>query len=554
MAFLKSKAGRGSCRKVCHYLLYDKGEYRACAVELFELSDALTWWEQMDETRKMYGKFQAGEKTGKPRDYYHFIISPDESDDASIEQVRTLAGEWVNKNFEGYEVAIVVHDDNRARIADGAEGIVHAHVIVNSVHPITEKKIHIDKKDVDLLTDSLQELCPRFGLTPFAFDESRSYKKRNRGKQAQVPRFRTTAEKEILKREAYSWKEELRVVVERTVPFCTDFVSLQRHLAPYGFGVRHVGGELLFINPEGKKIRDSYLGLDFKKNNLARFFTEMSFVNLNERNYPSLKRELEVKGKYVSRRDPEVKELQDTLDVLSIIEREGIQGLSQFEASRREIREFGKDMRTELYKLRAEVSNAQETLLAAQVVLSDFADENKTSSIAKLKESGYDPQDASDIVKELSSKAERLLTMQAEVEGCAQRISDLTKAGWLANRVLSDSIMYENEERVAKGMLPYVPPPTKITAPPKAYNSKNPPYWLLNISKKQYQKLAETNRKTRAVLSKNAALGERRLPPYIQKHEQIERSMNVQARMRQSTEQMREVEKRTAKHRSNKSF
>lgn len=501
----------------------------------------------MDETRRVYGKFQAGEKTGKPRDYYHFIISPDESDGASIEQVRSLAGEWANKNFEGYEVAIVVHDDNRARIADGAEGIAHAHIVVNSIHPITEKKIHIDKKDVNLLTDSLQELCPQFGLTPFEPDETRSYKKRNRGKQAQVPRFSTTAEKEILKREAYSWKEELRIVVERTVPFCTDFVSLQRHLAPYGFGVRHVGGELLFINPEGKKIRDSYLGLDFKKNNLARFFTEMSFGSLNERSYPSLKRELEVKGRHVSRRDPEVKELQDTLDALSIMEREGIQGLSQFETSRREVLEFGKDMRTELYKLRAEVSNEQEILLAAQVVLSDFADENKTSSIEKLKESGYDPQDASRIVKELSSKAERLLTMQAEVEGCAQRISDLAKAEWWACRVLSDSIMYENEERVARGMPPYVPPPTKVTAPPKAYDSKNPPYWLLNISKKQYRKLAASNRDARIALSRNAAPGERKLPPYIRKREQIERSMNAQARSRCSPERVREAAKRASR-------
>lgn len=540
MAFLKSLSGSGSCWNVCHYMLYDDlGNVRARSIDTHGLESQWAWWREMDTTRKIFGKFMSSPSGhGTPRDYYHFIISPAETDDATVEQARALANAWVQENFPEHEVAVVVHDDSSARIAEGKDGIAHAHVVISSVHPATGKKIQISDEAVNRLTDSLQECCVPLGLTPFGPDPARSYKKRNRGKSAQVPSWKSTAEKEIIARGDYSWKEELRVVIERTAPFCTDLSDLQRHLAPYGFGVRHMAGELLFINPEGKKIRDSYLGLDFKKNRLERFFTDVSFMAVNSKDYPSLKKELEVKGKYVSRRVPEMKELQEALDVLSVIEREGIGRVSDFAKAKEDIRRFGIDMRTELYKMRTAVESERSLFITAQIVASDFDDDLKANAVGQLAEFGYEPAEAPWLVSELKSHAERYLTMQAEVEGSAQRISDLGKAEWWAERVLHDSLMLENEERAAKGLRPYVPGPTKIVAPPKSYDSKNPPYWLLNISRGQYQKIAASNRETRRTLSKAKGCNERRLPPYIQKREQVERSIRAQAREQASSQEI----------------
>lgn len=64
--------------------------------------------------------------------YEHYIISPDPRDEPTLEQVRAVATEWVQKAFGDFQAVIGYHDDT---------GIVHAHVLVNSPNVMDGSRI-----------------------------------------------------------------------------------------------------------------------------------------------------------------------------------------------------------------------------------------------------------------------------------------------------------------------------------------------------------------------------------------------------------------------------
>lgn len=93
------------------------------------LADENSWAEAMRHTREHYGKDHG-------RIYGHFIVSPDPGDKVSAEECADVAREWAESMFPGFEYVVVVHDDNK-------NGITHAHVVLNSVHPDTGYKVQI---------------------------------------------------------------------------------------------------------------------------------------------------------------------------------------------------------------------------------------------------------------------------------------------------------------------------------------------------------------------------------------------------------------------------
>lgn len=148
-----------------------------------------------------------------PRDQYHlrgnvtyreFIISPDVADLANLDQVRKLAARWALENFPTAEVAIVFHDDNKERIGNGKAGIVHAHVVVNSVDLATGRKVTISNARVRVLHNSLQRIAEGLDLSV-----QPDYVKGER-LQSQQARQRTIGERRVQMRGEKSWKADVR--------------------------------------------------------------------------------------------------------------------------------------------------------------------------------------------------------------------------------------------------------------------------------------------------------------------------------------------------------
>lgn len=142
MPILKPISGHTGCRNVRRYL---EKNGRAIARDFFNLSwderemagydeagkEAVEWDREMNRTRASFGN-DAPYKGRKARTYKHFVISPDPEDDIDIEALRGLASDWALRFFGDHQIAIVYHDDN-------ANGIPHAHVVVNNTNLKTGK-------------------------------------------------------------------------------------------------------------------------------------------------------------------------------------------------------------------------------------------------------------------------------------------------------------------------------------------------------------------------------------------------------------------------------
>ena len=137
MPILKPISGHTGCRNVRKYL---EKNGRAIARDFFNLSwderemssydqagkEAVEWDREMDRMRASFGN-DAPCKGRKARTYKHFVISPDPEDDIDIEALRGIASDWALRFFGDHQIAIVYHDDN-------ANGIPHAHVVVNNTN------------------------------------------------------------------------------------------------------------------------------------------------------------------------------------------------------------------------------------------------------------------------------------------------------------------------------------------------------------------------------------------------------------------------------------
>ena len=195
---------------------------------------------QFGQTAARFGKYtDYGE-----RKYYHFKLSPDRADHADPFMVQTYAKACAEKMFEGCECVIATHTDTQT---------VHAHMIVNAVHPITGRKLHFNDGDYTRLKDMANEIGEQFGFS------SLDFRKKSENK-------RTADERHILLKGGTSWKEELREVIEEGKMLATSEEEFISHLADYGVKIARSGKDYSYLHPQkSKAIRGQKLGDNYTK-------------------------------------------------------------------------------------------------------------------------------------------------------------------------------------------------------------------------------------------------------------------------------------------------
>lgn len=210
MPVVKPISGHSSAKYLRDYLV--RGD-RALAQDFVNLdapetgAAAFDWAAEMDATRAAFGNDRPWRGT-RVRTYKHYVVSPDLKDAIGLENLRSLATEWVREHFGDYEVAIVYHDDN-------ASGIPHAHVVVNNTNLQTGRRLQ--DPDPGALNRSLQAMAAERGLRHF--DSSR----RPEGVAARADRRGPLkkpktlqrehvgrAEAELLSQGKYSWTADMR--------------------------------------------------------------------------------------------------------------------------------------------------------------------------------------------------------------------------------------------------------------------------------------------------------------------------------------------------------
>ena len=237
MPLLKGSAGKATPRKAIAYITRtDKARF-VDAQNLFGDED---YAEQFRQTAARFGKYaDYGE-----RKYYHFKLSPDRADHADPLMVQEYAKACAEKMFGSCECVIATHTDTQT---------VHAHMIVNAVHPITGRKLHFNDADYTRLKDMANEIGEQFGFSSLDF----RMKAKNK---------RTQDERHILLKGGTSWKEELREVIEEGKMLATGEEEFISHLADYRVKITRSGKDYSYLHPQkSKAIRGQKLGDNYTK-------------------------------------------------------------------------------------------------------------------------------------------------------------------------------------------------------------------------------------------------------------------------------------------------
>lgn len=184
MTYMKILSGHSSAKWIRYYLFKND---RAIDKDFLNLTDrdwkGRDWAKVMDRTREIFGNDAPVKKDTKVRTYEHFIISLDEKDDGvELDDFRDFVNEWASKWFDSrgpegqgigrFEVAIAYHDDNTAREAEGKQGILHAHLVINNTELETKRRISglRTTKVVQAMRADLQTMSLERGWHAFATD------------------------------------------------------------------------------------------------------------------------------------------------------------------------------------------------------------------------------------------------------------------------------------------------------------------------------------------------------------------------------------------------
>ena len=104
---------------------------------------------EMMVTKKIWKK-----DTGRSYDHYIQSFAPEEK--ISPEEAHTIAVEWAEQEFPGFEVIIATHVDTKH---------LHSHILVNAVSYIDGHKIHTSRLWLEEAKQVSDEICLRHGLT-----------------------------------------------------------------------------------------------------------------------------------------------------------------------------------------------------------------------------------------------------------------------------------------------------------------------------------------------------------------------------------------------------
>lgn len=228
MTYMKAIAGHSSSKFIRHYLFKNQ---RALERDFLNLVDrdrqGRDWAEQMNETRHAYGNDVPVKEGQKVRTYEHIIVALDEKDrDVDIEDFRDMVNEWAARWFDSrdgagvgrFQVAIAYHDDNSERLAEGKEGILHAHLVINNTDFDTGRRISglMTTKRVQEMRADLQKISLDYGLHAFATD-GKSYTAREMAARNLKPSRGKYLDRRMEALEEVMRKDEVEGDVEATV-------------------------------------------------------------------------------------------------------------------------------------------------------------------------------------------------------------------------------------------------------------------------------------------------------------------------------------------------
>lgn len=258
MPLLKGTSSKATPHKAIEYIT---DPAKAVYVDTLNIVPGKSYADRLMETAAFFGKNQDFDD----RKYYHFKFSPDPRDNVSPEACQAAAKELAQELFPDFECVIATHVDS---------GVVHSHIVINSVSFVTGLKLHFSLGEYAAMKDYANVVGERYGMTPLDWRDAVEVKRHMLADSR--PLDRTAAEKRILMRGGISWKEELREVIDLAKEKCDNIIEFEDFLADYGVTLPRFSEKTIsYVHPKRPKhVRGSTLGEGYTAEAINRCFEQ----------------------------------------------------------------------------------------------------------------------------------------------------------------------------------------------------------------------------------------------------------------------------------------
>ena len=175
-------------------------------------------------------------------------------EEVTPEEAHQIAQELAERFFPGCEVLVATHMDTEH---------LHSHLIVNSVHPDTGKKLHFTPNTLEQMRKVSDQICMEHGLTTL-----KPYQQDRRTQGLRTGEYRAANRGD-------SWKFQLIITIEEAMKRAGTREEFLREMNQLGYQVRWEEGRksITYTTPTGKKCRDDKLHeLKFRKGQMEHEF------------------------------------------------------------------------------------------------------------------------------------------------------------------------------------------------------------------------------------------------------------------------------------------
>ena len=198
-------------------------------------------------TKNLYGKANG-------TFFYQYVQSFSPKEEVTPAEAHKIAQELAERFFPGCEVLVATHID--------AEHL-HSHLIVNSVHPDTGKKLHFTPNTLEQIRKVSDQICMEYSLTTL-----KPYQQDRRTQGLRTGEYRAANRGD-------SWKFQLIITIEEAMKRAGTREEFLREMNQQGYQVRWEEGRksITYTTPTGKKCRDDKLHeLKFRKEQMEHEF------------------------------------------------------------------------------------------------------------------------------------------------------------------------------------------------------------------------------------------------------------------------------------------
>lgn len=258
MPLFKGGASKARPHKALEYILSPDKAAVYDVIDMAAGRTAAQLADEMEEVQKCYGKAQDWDS----RKYYHFKLSPNPEDKASVEAVQAAAIEIAEQYFDGFQCVISTHVDTE---------VIHAHIVVNSVSFRDGKMLHFTDSEYRDVKDAANEIGKKYGMSEL------DWRKATAEKRAKLELEVTKEEHWLYDRGESTWKDDLRELIRLARDRTDNMVAFEDYLESYGVELtRNTGRTISFRHPlKERAIRGERLGEEFTKQALEKYFVEL---------------------------------------------------------------------------------------------------------------------------------------------------------------------------------------------------------------------------------------------------------------------------------------